>query len=354
MAVGRLRRSTLPMLALLMLTAAVAYWLGRSHPDDSTAPVADAADADDAAALRAAARADRRAAGASATMSPTAMQADMRTPDLPPLPDVAQPLKNQLPVLLERAERGDPTASCRLIVGLHRCRAQARHQQITERMQRMLERNERANETIFLDIIAATQAVAALAPEGFCEGLDLPALPDEGALFHRAVHAMTPRQKTLLAMMKADGSLRRVMRPPSRAGYGLHVVPQFVADHGIDLLMQGYRAFDPLALEGMVLLHAPGSTLTPDGATAWLPNPEQYVFYATVMGDLLGRESLGRQATHLLIAASVTMPPDRLAAIQAEAQREVQRWRSAGAGPHNRPPRASSKAATQRLLACEP
>src|SRR5690606_19298668 len=85
-------------------------------------------------------------------------------------------------------------------------------------------------------------------------------------LLKRTLPNMSPRQKTLIAMLRADGSLARVMRQGGIPSGGLSVgsenlVSQFLADNDMPFLQAGFDVADPLALEGLLLVHAPGGMI---------------------------------------------------------------------------------------------
>lgn len=59
-------------------------------------------------------------------------------------------------------------------------------------------------------------------------------------------------------------TLHHLSAPPGLGVELRQMLPQFLADHSIQFLLEGYEARDPLALEGLILLHAPAIILASD------------------------------------------------------------------------------------------
>lgn len=249
---------------------------------------------------------------------------------LPPLPDHALPLAAQLPVLLQRAEAGDPVSSCRLIIGINRCREQRRNRLFTEKMIRDLQAKSRKNEDALIDLAARMQERGE-GPGQFCAEADTQSLPTPEALLERAKDRLSPRQKTVMVLMRSDGSLRRLRGNTSFTESGYYVVPQFIADNSLPFLMQGYAAKDPLALEGLVLMHAPASAIFPSSVAVWLPNPKLFLHYSMLMHELLGPESLGRTGIELAQVVASSEPVEEIHRLREIVRVEAEQWRRAGA-----------------------
>ncbi len=246
-------------------------------------------------------------------------------PLLPALPPLDAPLFSQLDALKERAEAGEPIASCRLIIAATRCRELIRHQRVTAQMRRSLERGRTGNERILVDVIASTELQGTA---GFCDNLDVDQLPTAESLFARAVSSMTPRQKTVLALMRSDGRIRRINQDMHFTESALYVIPQYLAENTRSLLLDGFSARDPLALEGLVLLHAPGTAMGPQGASVWLPNPREFYRYGRLMQDLFGADSLGARGTRLLESTRATLGPSEISMAEEFVHFEHSRWRT--------------------------
>lgn len=256
--------------------------------------------------------------------------AETQRATLPPLPDHALPLAAQLPVLLQRAEAGDPVSSCRLIVGINRCKEQRRNQLYTERMIRDLQEKSRKNEGALIDLAAQMQERGE-GPGQFCAAADTQSLPTPEVLLERAKDRLSPRQKAVMVLMRSDGSLRRLRGRMSFTESGLYVIPQFIADNSLQFLMQGYAAKDPLALEGLVLMHAPASAIAPSSVAVWLPNPELFLQYSMLMHELFGPESLGRSGVELAQVVAASEPPEEIHRLREVVRIEAEQWRRLGA-----------------------
>jgi len=264
--------------------------------------------------------------GAVVTAPVSITREDFRS--LAPLPDNALPLAEQLPALLRRATLGDPVASCRLILSITRCKQERWSQQFAQRAITALEARKGRNDGLLVGLVAQSQEN--LEKSGaYCDGVDPASLPRSDELLSKSMHALTPHQKTILAMLQSDGTLRRVNDRRSFSESELFIIPQFMADHTVDFLMEGYTARDPLALEGLVLLHAPGSALDRGGMSVWLPNPRLFLQYAMLTYELFGPEALGTSGVMLLNVTSSTVSASELDSITRNVQSEVQRWRRA-------------------------
>lgn len=259
--------------------------------------------------------------------------AQSRQAPLPPLPDNSLPLSQQVQALLRRAEAGDTAAACRLIIGINRCAEQRRNQRYTERMVADLQAKSQKNERALINMAARMQEQSEGAG-AFCAGLDSQTMPTADALLESSRGRMTARQKTLLVLMRSDGSLRRLQGPVSFSESGMYMIPQFVADHSVEFLQEGFAAKDPLALEGLILLHAPASTLGPSSVSVWLPNPRLFLRYSMLMHDLFGAEALGRRAYELSQQVAATIGAEEVEHLRSVVAADAAQWRNA-AGKHS-------------------
>jgi hypothetical protein len=248
---------------------------------------------------------------------------------LGPLPPPTLPLRQQLPDLLARAEAGDPVASCRLLIASNRCREVIRNARFTLKALDGLGRLPRGSETTVVDILAQSiergnrHAI-------FCQDLDERELPPMDALVARSVPRLSPRQKTILALTQFDGSLRLLDRSRFYSESGLYVLPQYLADHAVDFLHEGFLAGEPLALEGMVMLHAPSQSLAPNSVGPWLPNPRKFLFYAGLMQALWGADALGPDARLVIAVAEGALGEAERQRIRMQVLNELPRWRALG------------------------
>lgn len=246
-----------------------------------------------------------------------------------PLPNATEPFAAQLPALLVRSEGGDPVASCRLIVSINRCKEEERSRRVTDSMIRSLAARTTGGNQGLIDIVAREKEARAKSG-AFCSGVALEALPDLDGIFERSVGLLTPHQKTIIAMTRSNGTLRRVNGRFSFSESGLYVLPQFLADHTVEFLMAGYEARDPLALEGLVLLHAPGNALAPTGVGLWHPNPRLFMQYSLLMHEIYGPEALGNTALQLMQVTAASLGPDEMRRITLSVQTEASSWKTFG------------------------
>lgn len=247
---------------------------------------------------------------------------------LGPMPDASAPLADQLPALLLRAEAGDPTASCRLIIGINRCREESRNRRFSERMRNSLEARAGENDSALVEIVARSEEQRE-SSGGYCSGASALQVPRIDDIFRNALHSLSARQKTILALTRSDGSIRQLHDSVSFTESGLYVMPQFIADHTVEFLMAGYHARDPLALEGLVMLHSPGNSISPRGVGVWLPNPRLFLQYSMLMQELFGADALGTEAMYLMRATAATMAPDDLERVRRAVILEARQWSTA-------------------------
>lgn len=236
-----------------------------------------------------------------------------------PLPDHSLPLAYQIPALLQRAEQGEPVASCRLIASLIRCREERRRWELDQTKRHGSAGQSSRAESKYLERPEE--------PGGYCNGVDTDLLPRPEALFHNAMSGFSPRQKTVLAMTRSDGSILRLNGSTPYFEPGLYVFPQFLADHTVEFLMVGYTAKDPLALEGLVILHSPGNTMIRKGIGVRLPNPRLFLQYSMLMHEVFGAESLGQEALFLMKITQSTMTQEQLDNIRRRVSAEAIEWR---------------------------
>jgi hypothetical protein len=138
---------------------------------------------------------------------------------------------------------------------------------------------------------------------------------------------MSVRQRTLIALLRSDGQIRRLYQ--AEQGFSesaSYVYPQFLADHALDFLQDGFRARDPLALEGLVLLHAPSNSLSPQGVGPTLPNPRLFLRYAWLMQRLFGEDVLGERAKRTVAYAAASLDPDQLQSIRNGVEHDLTLW----------------------------
>jgi hypothetical protein len=261
----------------------------------------------------------------------------------PLLPDLQLPLSSQLEDLIALAEAGDTRATCRLAISATRCKEQLRHQRLGRDFARELESGKSPNEAMLISLAAANEEDMELG-KGFCAGVQMRDLPSPGDLVEQRLHSLSPSQKTVLALMQSNGELRRLNATRSFTESALYVLPQYQADYTQEFLNAGYAAREPLALEGLILLHAPGALLAPQSVGLWLPDPKRFLHYVFVMQAVYGESSVGEKVQRLAQAAAYSISASDLQQARSSASRDAQRWLSSMSHRSSAPsePKASS------------
>lgn len=268
---------------------------------------------------------------------PAAAPAAAALAALPPLPPADEPFAAQIEALAARAEAGDPVAACRLLIDGMRCASSSRNATFAKQLEGSLARaSDGMSEHAVINAMAHAEHAAA-GSAAFCAGVDDNALPDPDRYLAAALPRLDVRQRVLLAMTDEHGNITRLPRGRGAASFSTssaNLVPQFLADHDLAFLQAGVAAFDPLALEGMLLLHAPTMTL---GAANRLrlhqPNPQRFAHHALLMQQLYGEDALGDSADYLLNRVIARMSPEAQAALRSAVALEAARWTRSGAPP---------------------
>jgi hypothetical protein len=212
-----------------------------------------------------------------------------------------------LPALQQRAEAGDPAAACRLVVAARRCVASA---------------------------------------DAYCAGVAPGDIPATDAVLQSVAPWLSPRQKTVIAMLRSDGLLSRLGAPDDAPIENIDTIyPQFLADHAQDFLQDGYRAHDALALEGLALVHAPNRLLRWRGVGPSLPNPRLFLLYAGVLQRVAPSELLPERVLVTIANSRRTLTPQQLDALDREIEVAVRQW--------NRSPGKSRPASGENAAYCE-
>lgn len=244
------------------------------------------------------------------------------------------PLRERLAGLRELAERGNPEAACRLALELNTCRGLHHREKLSTFIESVAYRRPPSPaDTDLVDTVASAREGAA-AGALHCAGVDDEGENDTLALLHASVLRGSTRQRVVAALMQPDGSLLRLPRGPG------NVMPmdlwfngpasQFYADHTLEFLAEGYRARDPLALEGLILLHAP-DLLQPGASTDVafrLPDPRRFAGLALLAERVYGPEMLGAQVRNLLQRVLERMSGEARAQLEIQVDLEAAGWAS--------------------------
>jgi hypothetical protein len=263
------------------------------------------------------------------------------------------PLLMRIPALRHRAEAGDARAACRLALELSACRAAAKRDDLSMTMEYVAATSEHAGrDPRVIDSIAEVREAAAdAAPD--CAGLETEGETDVVALLQAAAATGNARHRVIAALTQPDGSLLRLPRGPVHPlpmdPWVLTLASQFYADHALRYLDEGLRQRDPLALEGLILVHAP-DVLVPSASTDAafrLPNPRRFATLALLAEQVYGTDMLGSQTAQLLQRTLETFPEPERSRIEAEARRWARGWRASAASAP--PPEAIDAQAIEAL-----
>jgi hypothetical protein len=246
---------------------------------------------------------------------------------LPALPPATVPFALQLPTLISRADRGDAVSSCRLAVGTSRCAEHLQNKAFVD--QRLSSLNSIAgsrSETVWVESLARMQESLAES-EAFCAGFTADTSIDVDSFLSRA--ALTPQQKTVLATRLSGGQTRRLQPNFDASRAADYVLPQFISENMVDFLKAGYAARQPLALENLILVHAPSTWIDTQGPMVRLPDQYRFLAYAKLYERLFGAAALGPQVGRIMDAVLKSTPRTALQRLDAEVESEAQRWAKA-------------------------
>lgn len=244
------------------------------------------------------------------------------------------PLLMRIPMLRHRAEGGDARAACRLALELSACRAAVKRDDLSITMEYVVATSEHAaRDPRVIDSIAEVREAAEdAAPD--CAGLETEGETDVVALLQAAAAKGNVRHRVIAALTQPDGSLLRLPRGPVHPlpmdPWVLTLATQFYADHALRYLDEGLRARDPLALEGLILVHAP-DVLVPSASTDAafrLPNPRRFATLAMLAEQVYGSDMLGSQTAQLLQRTLESFPDPERRRIEIEARRWASGWRA--------------------------
>jgi hypothetical protein len=127
-------------------------------------------------------------------------------------------------------------------------------------------------------------------------------------------------------MMLSDGQLRRLQVRYSSTQAGEYLLPQFIADNTQEFLQAGFAAKEPLALEGLIMLHSPSSIIPVQGVMVRLPEQRRFLAFALLYRRLFGAAALSRPANLVLDSVIKSTDVAQLDRLNAEVEAEAQRW----------------------------
>jgi hypothetical protein len=194
-----------------------------------------------------------------------------------------------------------------------------------------LEARPSETEELMIDTLARAEERLSKS-DGYCADVDSTMLPTINELLANSLTALNPHQKTILAMLRADGEPRRLNQVGLYSEVGTYILPQVIADNNYEFLRAGYDAQNSLALEGLILVHAPGSAIMSQGVALRLPNPRLFLKFALLYAQLHGPDALGPAANRLVVATLSTMGPTEQQKLRLEVELEARKWRMPSSG----------------------
>jgi hypothetical protein len=326
------RAQILTLVAAVIVAAATGFYLGRGEP----APL-DVAGPEPVAVGEGGPEVDVPEPDPSrmAALAPPETRPYSAVPLPPAFAD--GPLAEQIDELERLAAEGHPEAACRLAIASLRCQWHQRSSRFASMVERSIaQRGDRPGDDRMISAIAGSEN-ATLSSGEFCDGIAADRLPGTGDPLQAALGNLSVRQKVVLAMLRPDGGLRRLqesMAPPAgllAGGDTDFVFPQFLSDHALGFLDAGIAAVDPLALEGMILVHSPI-------AMPWelmdmritLPDARRFLAYAILHQRLYGPYLSMPRLDERITRAANAMPDAEMQRILAFVDAEEARWRRVG------------------------
>ncbi len=277
---------------------------------------------------------DAVAAADIALVEPHAVTVAPLPVDLPPMPAADLSLAAQMEALVARTKAGDPVAACRLLIQGERCAYYGRLQFFVQGTVdgRFKASNPGAQELMIDN--AARWSEEAGRDKALCDGMDMTAVPDVDETMANALHRLSVRQKVMLALVRGDGQVARLgiqgVVGPRGYSESMGLIPQFYSDHLVDFLHEGLAARDPLALEGMVLLHAPmPSGSNRNGLRVALPDQYRFALYARTSLELNGAMGIGPFLPQILDRVLDQMPMEKRQQLESEVSALVTEFRAA-------------------------
>lgn len=242
-----------------------------------------------------------------------------------------QPQDGSFERLVQDALAGDDEAGCRLLIEALRCSVQrGRLGQVATAIERMAVEGDNP---FALDFVARATEEAE-ARRTLCDAAPGPdALTRRDGVRERLL-GLHIRARVIMAMTLPDGRIMRLHadQPENHvglAGTGEEILPEFIAEHGLRFLAEGLQRGDSLALEGLLIVHAPGilPQASFNGRFFALPHPRRFALHALTWRALWGDAGLvGTGVPELLATTLDEMTPDARQRLEAEVATEVARW----------------------------
>ncbi len=245
------------------------------------------------------------------------------------LPSLDEPLAPHFDALLERAGRLEGPASCRLVRSVQLCTHSAASAEVSEGFIEGMSTGPSRLDGMVIDMLArSSERVERW--QRHCEGTSRDQIAQARRLLGDTLTRLTPAQKTALSLVRSDGQLRR-LNPEHQIPLmdsNVDLFPAFLTGRVRPFLEEGYRARVPLALEGLILLHSPGTTTTRQGIWEAAPDQERFLRYSLVALHLYGPDVLGPRVRSVVDAVVASLGPAEVDRIASEAAFEAAAWRA--------------------------
>lgn len=245
------------------------------------------------------------------------------------LPSLDEPLAPDLDALLERAGQLEGPASCRLARSIQLCTHSATTAKVRESFIEGMSTGPSRTDGMVIDMLARSSDHVERW-QRHCEGTSKEQIAQARRLLGDTLTRLTPAQKTALSLVRSDGQLRR-LNPEHQIPLmdsNVDLFPAFLTGRVRPFLEEGYRARVPLALEGLILLHSPGTTTTRQGIWEAAPDQERFLRYSLVALHLYGPNVLGPRVRSVVDAVVASLGPAEVDRIASEAAFEAAAWRA--------------------------
>ena len=322
-------RIVVALIALGVLVAGVAMLSRERSPTPHDRPEAQRPDAGRLDVPDLDVRLDRLTSRLADGMAPSGSALPATSAALPPTPPPDATFAESKEALLQRADAGDAEAACRFGAELLLCSDDSGFTSMAmEGLSEFIadadpERQDMLVSGAGLRLATNDAAIA------HCAGIDRAELPDLHARLERLMRNGSVRARVLYALQTPGGGLARVV---GRSGLTLQPgarqpVSQFYADNAGAFLREGIAARDPLAIEGMILLHAPQRAMGAQALPMWLPNPVRFVAYLGLW-ESLGLPPLGAEFQRMRDNVWPNLDLATQARVREVVEAERRRWQA--------------------------
>ena len=238
----------------------------------------------------------------------------------PELPPVGVPLAHSLDALRARADLGDPVANCRLALETSLCMNRPTH---TPDLEGLAAIHPEMESGVVSTLTAIGADAAALAIH--CEGVG-PLEINARERLRAAAESGDVRVRVTYALFQS-GQLVRLHVPPGIHDSGAPVpVTQHYADHAVRYLEEGLQQHDVLALEGLIILHAPASLQRPVALPLKQPDPHRFLLLLGVYQALFPGIGLPHDLQQISAALFLDMSAEERDRVESETATAATSW----------------------------